>query len=819
MAWIFRSATPIADRVRDATSDEWPVEQHHSLMTPGDIVFLWEGGADGRIVGVGRIQTQPYRRRDDMRKTVVRVGHNLPLREPLSARECRADPLLQNLPILGRDDQTNYGLSRAHADRLLAVLARREGRLAAALNLPPERIPALAEPLPQSTSTPAPKPAPEKPPEGPFPSDMAERVRAFREEPLNARLLALRRLAYDRVRKFLTPEVLAEAVAVDFEREVARLGAVVIDGQVFRLGEGLQRLGALSPAEIERMAREDRLTTQGNLTWGPDGSPPEESVDPEEAAAASLRLRAGLSHLLSEQLPLTSRIGHMRRSVPTLWPVTATGILMILHPDEHIVFHHPAIEALRVLGIRRTFRDTFDDYRQYRDTARLMMEAFGFASLDEVDLFLVRTADPRWPLPNSLADPPASAADAEAASADPPAPATDPEAAEIPERREEVSNVPSKQAPPAPARDAAPNEGQAVFALYQHLRHSSVVIDLEQVINVYLSLKTTPMMVLDGPSGVGKNLLLRRMAAAMGARFYWMPMSNESGTGPADAPLRLRDLLGQSDARAGTYRPELWYEALVYASQHPGEAVVTCLDTLDGWQEDSWLSEYVRVQDSRAPRADGRWETDPLIVAPGLETLTTADGRTLPAQFPLPDNAFLVMTSMGTIGLGNIAVEHASVIALSPPDLSLDALRPGHAPEVVTPRGLGEILVAQRPYRTLDSILDRPWIEEWNAEVQQIAAIMDDADLPIGYRLRDDVLRYLAYADDLNAQLPYGASLTLESAFDHQLAQRVVTRLLLKEPDDEALTELLMYAQGEQGHGPRFPRTGAYLEALQRRME
>jgi hypothetical protein len=151
--------------------------------------------------------------------------------------------------------------------------------------------------------------------------------------------------------------------------------------------------------------------------------------------------------------------------------------------------------------------------------------------------------------------------------------------------------------------------------------------------------------------------------------------------------------------------------------------------------------------------------------------------------------------------------------------LNLDALRPGLAPEVLTPTGLGGLLVAERPYRDILSITDRPWVEKWNEEIEEVAQILEGAGVAIGYRVRDDILRYLAYADDLARTLPYGTRFAHATAFDYQLSQRIVPRLVIKEPEEEVISEFLMYTQGESGAKPRFPQSTAQIEALQHRFD
>ena len=816
MAWIFRSSQPLLQRIRETSSEEWSADQHHSLMSPGDLVFFWEGDATGQFVGVGRLQTQAYRWPNDPRRLRIRVGHNLPLTTPLTAKECRADPILRELPVLQRDDQTNYGLSRAHVDRLLAVLAAREPKLPEELNLKPETIPRLEDlPVaePQETE-PAQPLAAGSPWDEVFTDALNERVEAFRADPVNAKMLALRMAAYARLRRFLTPEVLAEVTIDRFEQELTRFGDVVIEGKSYPLRQALHLLRDATPEEITKMLDEGKLRTEGNLTWATSSLLPGSAEKKADVTALSLRLRAGLAHLLNANRPLVSRIDRMRRSVDALWPETATGILMMLHPDEYLVYHRNAREALRILGVAKPLRNSLEDYLRYMEFVRRFEETFAFGSLPLIDLFLARVAEPEWPPGDDASE-----------ETDAPSRGTRTSRA-VAKTRGSVGEPPPAKEPASAAlteqhvrREHVPTEGQAVFALYQHLRHEGIVITVGQTINLYLSLKTVPILVLDGPAGVGKNLIIRAFSESVGARFHWVPMTNESGTGPANAPLRMRDLLGQMDPRTGEYRPEMFYEAILEAHENPDTPVVICVDSIDGWQEDAWLSEYVRLHDSRSLSPDGRWLTSPLVAVPGYETLTAVGGRSVPARFSLPDNVFLVITTMGQVALGEITSERTNVVNLGPADLSLEAARPGHAPEGTSPTDLGTILVEQRPYRDLSGILDRPWAEVWNNEIVHLSGMLEDLQLGIGYRLRDDILRYLAYADDLNTQLPYGVSFPLAMAFDYQIEQRILPRLLTKEPDEETVAELLMYAQGSQGNAPRFPRAATHLELLQRRME
>ena len=802
MPWIFRSSDPLVERLLSESSTEWPAEQHTSLMSPGDLVLMWEGGVDGNVVAVGRLQTQAYRSRDDMRKMIVRVGMNLVLASPLSGDECRGDAILGDLPVFKRPGQSNYGLSRAHADRLVSIIASRDPGFAEALNLPPDRFPAVEaepageEPAVTVVETPASTPQAVATRVRMAP-DAESRAQAFRESDAFRVGSALRRGALARLRDLIVLNVLAEITLDRFADEFARFGHVTMGGDDISWDEAVERLAGVSPEEVARQAASGAIAFAGTLTWDCDIAAMRREVADENAAA--LRLRAALSHLLNEERPLKARVARLRRSFGSLWPEAATGILMARAPEEHLVFHGPALDGLKAIGVDELSGDRLEDYERYLVLAGTLREQLGFDSFADLEIFLAHESG-------------RGGTSARPTSGD----AGDTESDDAAQSDVIVGGVTmgSQDAAPAP-----PNEGQAIFALYQHLRHAGVVAGLEEIANLYLCLKTVPMMALQGPSGSGKNLIMRSIAEAIGASFHWMPMTNESGHGPADAPIRLRDLLGSLDPSSGEFLPEPWFDALIEARDNPDHAVLLCVDTSDGWQEEPWFAEYARLQDSRRRDADGNMTTEPFLILPGREEVRAPSGRVFPAGMSLPDNLFMVMTTVGDVGLGDIVAEHTNVVEIGPINLDLDALDPGHAPEVITTNGLGTLLVASRPHRSLRSILDREWVETWNDEIEDIAGIVGQAGVSIGYRLRDEMLRFMAYAEDMSRDMPYGTHFPHAVAFDYQLAQRVVPKLMIRESEDDVLNELLMYAQGDGGNRPRFPRSVAQIEALQSRLD
>ena len=82
--------------------------------------------------------------------------------------------------------------------------------------------------------------------------------------------------------------------------------------------------------------------------------------------------------------------------------------------------------------------------------------------------------------------------------------------------------------------------------------------------------------------------------------------------------------------------------------------------------------------------------------------------------------------------------------------------------------------------------------------------------------IRDEVLRYMAYALDLIESLPSGApGFTAQDAFDYQILQKVLPRLTgVGDEAGEVLGELVGFCEGGG-----YVRSGRKLGWMKRRLE
>ena len=800
MAWIFRCSEPVADLVRLSRSIELPVDQHQSLVSKGDLVFLWEGGTNGTLTAVGILQSAPYRFDRNSRRQRARVGVSIVLAQPLTAEECRQDQILNALAVLERSDQTTLGLNRVTKDRLLSVLAAREPALAEKLNLPPDAIRPAHEPIPgpRTRDTGA-----ENEKDGTSPvreefdlEAVHNQAREWLSDPLVPVLLRLVRSNRERLRTLLRPEVLADIEYEAFIAEFGSPGRIQWAGEDVTFMEISERTGTANTEYLDGLLADGTVSTRGNLVWTQfdrDSAKRAEQLDPN---SRSLRLRAALAHLLAEGRSLGVRFDRMRRSFDELWPEMATGILSVIEPDEYVPFDRPALAGLQVLGISRRWRNTTDDFTVYCDLVKRVCIAGNLPDLASTHVFLTYLGNR------------SSGAD----SAEPADAVRQTHSEDSAARADRRSQAPAPEDAPA----HLPTEGQAVFSLYQSLRRRGVVTTLAQVISLYLSVKTVPFVCFEGVPGSGKSHLIRSFAREIGGRLYSCPLTNESVGGSSDAPIRFRDLLGILDIPGRRFYPDVMYRALSHAHQRSSDLVFVFIDTPEGWQEDGWLAEYTRLLDLRAEHDVGGRAVS---VLPSGGLLEDSD---YPAEFPFPGNVVLVLSVAGHGACGEIASERANVFTLRAPDLSLEALVAGPVPEGASPTTLAAFLADHHRIQPA-ATPDYAALEVWNREIIHMNSFLEPLGIPVGYRLRHEILRFLAYSEELSAQLPYGVKYPLETAFDHQICQRILPRVLtLLEKDEQVgdvVGELLSYAQGSRGPTPRFPHAAARLQAVQRRME
>jgi 5-methylcytosine-specific restriction enzyme B len=142
-AWIFQGNPKLYD-VRKAIANlremTWLAKQHVSEMRIGDVVYLWESGEDGGILGKATLVGEPREMALDPaelpyvrepgkfegQQVRARLRIDRTLEKPIPRASIRANPLLTELAIVRAPEGSNFRVTKAEAseiDRLMTSAA------------------------------------------------------------------------------------------------------------------------------------------------------------------------------------------------------------------------------------------------------------------------------------------------------------------------------------------------------------------------------------------------------------------------------------------------------------------------------------------------------------------------------------------------------------------------------------------------------------------------------------------------------------------------------------------------------------------------
>ncbi len=130
--WVFQSNLPhfsIAKTVEGMKVGDvaaWYVQDHLDELRGGDLVLLWEEGADAGLYALGTLVGEPYEgdpvTAGGPNATWMRWRLDASLTPPLSKAELQAHDVLKGLQHFDRRDATNIPVDRPHWPALRDLL-------------------------------------------------------------------------------------------------------------------------------------------------------------------------------------------------------------------------------------------------------------------------------------------------------------------------------------------------------------------------------------------------------------------------------------------------------------------------------------------------------------------------------------------------------------------------------------------------------------------------------------------------------------------------------------------------------------------------
>ena len=397
--------------------------------------------------------------------------------------------------------------------------------------------------------------------------------------------------------------------------------------------------------------------------------------------------------------------------------------------------------------------------------------------------------------------------------------------------------APPEPAPPEPAGDerggvvAEPAVGYvapagfdratATEALIAQVAARGFVYAPWEVATYAAALRTKPLVLLAGVTGVGKSRLPALVAEATGGAAVVVPVRPD-WTDPGET-------MGYTDL-GGRFRPGAVLRAAREAADDPARFWTLVLDEMNLGRPEHYLAEVLSRIEDRRP-APGGFESAALLT----ETLGAAEAAWQAVR--LPPNLGLV----GTVNVDESAhafsrkvLDRAFVVELSARDLTAwdtappspqGAAEPWPAsawtPRAVRLGGVGEL-----------SADEREAVDRTVTAVAEASAILEPAGLGVGYRARDEAALFVLHALETPDAFRDGGGAV--DALDVALLTKVLPRIDgARAPARAAVSALLAWAAGERDRpardvvddwtgagrpaalaGARFPRTAARLARI-----
>lgn len=309
------------------------------------------------------------------------------------------------------------------------------------------------------------------------------------------------------------------------------------------------------------------------------------------------------------------------------------------------------------------------------------------------------------------------------------------------------------------------NNKELVEHIHSYITSKGFLYDIEDVINLFLSLKTKPFVILSGISGTGKTKMVQLFAESVGAnedngRFTLIPVRPDWHDSS--------DLLGYTDIK-GDFKEGPLLKVIQRAAEQPDKPHFVLLDEMNLARVEHYFSDILSVMETR------KWEDGKIVTSylfpEGNEA--GADSNRQPwKNVRMTENLYII----GTVNMDETThpfskkvLDRANTIEFNEVDLkNLDFLK---RTEEVQPVDVDNKLFASKYLNLKDAYEEHEdLIVKASEMLVQINKILQEMYAHVGYRVRDEICYYLAY----NAE---GGLLEENKAVDFCILQKILPRL------------------------------------------
>ncbi|WP_064467554.1 MrcB family domain-containing protein [Lederbergia galactosidilytica] len=292
--------------------------------------------------------------------------------------------------------------------------------------------------------------------------------------------------------------------------------------------------------------------------------------------------------------------------------------------------------------------------------------------------------------------------------------------------------------------------------IHSYIRSKGFYYERAEVMNLFLSLKTKPFVILSGISGTGKTKMVQWFAESLGAtekngQFALIPIRPDWNDGS--------DLLGYVDIK-GDFKPGPLTAVIRKAEQNPSFPYFVLLDEMNLARVEYYFSDILSIMESR------KWQGSEMVSSLLLSEEIAGEAVTL------PNNLFII----GTVNMDETThpfskkvLDRANTIEFNRVELNNLAFLQKTDEILPIPAQYNQL--ASRYLHLKDLYQTEPLlIEEVTKELSKINHVLQRTNAHIGYRVRDEICFYMAYNEE-------DELMSFNQALDHCILQKILPRI------------------------------------------
>ncbi|MBM7655242.1 MrcB family domain-containing protein [Neobacillus cucumis] len=354
------------------------------------------------------------------------------------------------------------------------------------------------------------------------------------------------------------------------------------------------------------------------------------------------------------------------------------------------------------------------------------------------------------------------------------------------------------------------NDKELIEHIFSYIRSKGFYYTREEIINLFLSIKTKPFVILSGISGTGKTKMVQWFAESIGAteengQFALIPIRPDWNDGS--------DLLGYVDIK-GDFKEGPLTKIIKRAKNNPNFPYFVLLDEMNLARVEYYFSDILSVMESR------KWKDGKIVSSTLLSEETAGE------DFKLPNNLYII----GTVNMDETThpfskkvLDRANTIEFNRVELANLAFLTEL--EEIEPAIIGQESIASI-YLHLKDVYQKhtTLIERVTEELVKMNEALQLINANVGYRVRDEICFYMAYNSE--SQL-----MDYDHALDHCILQKILPRIAGSDSRvDHLLKELYRIFTNRQFEedmdlavakleGVKYPHSAAKVVEMLRRLE